>query len=302
MHNRLAAPQGGEPVFLFDRASQDRDMLGMWDQIQDAVGAIRRVWTGTPRAGLILGTGLGGLAEQIETEATIPYGQVPHFPESTAPSHVGRLVCGTLRGVPLIAMEGRFHYYEGYSLTQVTFPVRVMRALGAELLIATNAAGGINPQLDLADLVLIEDHINLLPDNPLRGVNDDRLGPRWPDLCEPYSRSLIDVARKAALDLGIHVHKGVFVAVSGPNLETRAEYRMLKNLGADVVGMSTVPEVLVAIHGGMKTLAFSVVTDLCLPDHLEPAEVPKILANADIGGKKLARLIPEVLARWTQSK
>lgn len=276
-------------------------MQGVWDQVQDAVGAIRRVWNGTPRAGLILGTGLGGLAEQIETEVTIPYGEIPHFPESTAPSHVGRLVCGKLRGVPLVAMEGRFHYYEGYSLGQVTFPVRVMRALGAELLIATNAAGGINPQLDLADLVLIEDHINLLPDNPLRGVNDDRLGPRWPDLCEPYSRSLINTTRQAALELGIHVHKGVFVSVPGPNLETRAEYRMLKALGADVVGMSTVPEVLVAVHGGMKTLAFSVVTDLCLPDHLEPAEVPKILANADLGGKKLARLIPEVVSRWASA-
>lgn len=275
-------------------------MQGMWERVQDAVHAIRRVWNGRPRAGLILGTGLGGLAEQIETEATIPYGEVPHFPESTAPSHAGRLVCGKLRGVPLIAMEGRFHYYEGYSLADVTFPVRVMRALGAELLIATNAAGGINPQLDLADLVLIEDHINLMPDNPLRGVNDDRLGPRWPDLCEPYSRKLIEVTRKAALELGIHVHKGVFVAVPGPNLETRAEYRMLKAYGADVVGMSTVPEVLVAVHSGMQVLAFSVVTDLCLPDHLEPVEVPKILANADIGGKKLAKLIPECLARWAQ--
>jgi purine-nucleoside phosphorylase len=274
-------------------------MLGIWDQIQDAVGAIRRVWTGTPRAGLILGTGLGGLAEQIETEATIPYGQVPHFPESTALSHAGRLVCGKLRGVPLIAMEGRFHYYEGYSLQQVTFPVRVMKALGAEILLVTNAAGGINPQLDLGGLVLIEDHINLLPDNPLRGINDDRLGPRWPDLCAPYTKSLIELTRKAALELGIPVQKGVFVAVPGPNLETRAEYRMLKAMGADVVGMSTVPEVLVAVHSGMEVLAFSVVTDLCLPDHLEPVEIPKILANAAIGGEKLARLIPEVLQQWS---
>ncbi|OYW19427.1 MAG: purine-nucleoside phosphorylase, partial [Planctomycetales bacterium 12-60-4] len=264
----------------------------------DAVASVRHVWNGTPRVGLILGTGLGGLAEQIETEATIPYGEIAHFPESTAPGHAGRLVCGKLRGVPIVAMEGRLHYYEGYTLPQVTFPVRVMKRLGAELLVATNAAGGINPQLDLADLVLLEDHINLMPDNPLRGVNDDRLGPRWPDLAEPYSQQLIGLTRQAALELGIHVHKGVFVAVPGPNLETRAEYRMLKLLGADVVGMSTVPEVLVAIHGGMQVLAFSVVTDLCLPDHLEPVDVPKILANADIGGKKLARLIPEVIARW----
>ncbi|HET6424760.1 MAG TPA: purine-nucleoside phosphorylase [Planctomycetaceae bacterium] len=274
-------------------------MQGIWEEVQAAAAAIRGQWSGVPRAGLILGTGLGGLAEQIDQQATIPYGEIPGFPISTAPGHAGRLVCGTLRGVPIVAMEGRFHYYEGYSLAQVTFPVRVMKALGANLLIATNAAGGMNPQLDLGGLVVIEDHISLLPDNPLRGVNDDRLGPRWPDLCAPYTRSMIDLTRKAALSLGIQVQKGVFVAVPGPNLETRAEYRMLKAMGADVVGMSTVPEVLVAVHGGMDVLAFSVVTDLCLPDHLEPVEVPKILANAAIGGAQLARLIPEVLHQWS---
>lgn len=270
-------------------------MQGLWTQIEEATAHIRGVWPGTPKAGLILGTGLGGLAEQIDQQATIDYGQIPHFPVSTVQSHAGRLVCGTLRGTPIVAMEGRFHYYEGYSLQQVTFPVRVMKALGAQTLVVTNASGGINPQLDLADIVVIEDHINLLPDNPLRGVNDDRLGPRWPDLCEPYSKSLIQATRAAALELGIHVHKGVFVAVSGPNLETRAEYRMLKLMGADVVGMSTVPEVLVAIHAGMKVLGLSVVTDLCLPDHLEPVDISKILANAAKGGEKLAKLIPRVI-------
>ncbi len=274
-------------------------MHGIWEQVQAATDMIRGRWSGTPAAGMILGTGLGGLAEQIDQQATIPYGEIPGFPASTAPGHAGRLVCGTLRGVPIVAMEGRFHYYEGYSLQQVTFPVRVLKALGTKLLIATNAAGGINPQLDLGGLVLIEDHINLLPDNPLRGVNDDRLGPRWPDLCAPYTRSLIDVTRDKALSLGIPIQKGVFVAVSGPNLETRAEYRMLKAMGADVVGMSTVPEVLVAVHAGLEVLAFSVVTDLCLPDHLEPVEISKILANAAIGGEKLARLIPEVLQQWS---
>lgn len=270
-------------------------MQGLANQIRDAVEFIQKKWAGSPRVGLILGTGLGGLAEQIDEQATVPYGDIPHFPVSTAPGHAGRLVCGLLRGVPIVAMEGRFHYYEGYSLQQVTFPVRVMKALGATTLLVTNAAGGINPQLDLADIVVIEDHINLLPDNPLRGVNDDNLGPRWPDLCEPYTKRLIGLARSSALELGIHLHKGVFVAVPGPNLETRAEYRMLKLLGADVVGMSTVPEVLVAVHGGMNVLGFSVVTDMCLPDHLEPAEVPKILANAAKGGEKLARLIPRVI-------
>lgn len=272
-------------------------MQELWAQIEEAVATIRRSWPGTPRAGLILGTGLGGLAEQIEQQATIAYSEIPHFPLSTAQSHAGRLVCGTLRGTPIVAMEGRFHYYEGYSLSQVTFPVRVMKALGAETLLVTNAAGGINPQLDLADLVVIEDHINLMPDNPLRGVNDDRLGPRWPDLCEPYTRSLIQLTRAVALEMGIHLHKGVFVAVPGPNLETRAEYRMLKQMGADVVGMSTVPEVLVAVHSGMKVLGFSVVTDLCLPDHLEPVEVPKILANAAKGGEKLAKLLPRIIEK-----
>ena len=274
-------------------------MQGLVEQIQNAVSFIRQAWKGEPRVGMILGTGLGGLTEQIEIEAAIPYGDIPHFPVSTAPSHAGRLVCGTLRGVPIIAMEGRFHYYEGYSLQQVTFPVRVMKALGAGTLLVTNAAGGINPQLDLADLVVIEDHINLMPDNPLRGVNDDSLGPRWPDLCEPYNRRLLGLARASALELGIHLQKGIFVAVPGPNLETRAEYRMLKAMGADVVGMSTVPEVLVAIHGGMHVLGFSVVTDICLPDHLEPVEISKILANAAIGGQKLAKLIPRVIEQIT---
>lgn len=271
-------------------------MEGVVEQIEAAVSAIRKSWSGIPRVGMILGTGLGGLAEQIQQEAAIAYEAIPHFPKSTAPSHAGRLVCGTLQGVPLVAMEGRFHYYEGYSLNQVTFPVRVMKALGAELLLVTNAAGGINPQLELADVVVLEDHINLMPDNPLRGVNDDRLGPRWPDLYEPYDHRLIHTAQTVGLELGLAVKKGVIVAVSGPNLETRAEYRMLKLLGADVVSMSTVPEVLVAIHSGMKVLGFSIVTDLCLPDALEPVDISKILANAALGGERLARLIPRILA------
>ena len=271
-------------------------MHGLIERIADAVARIRQDWGGIPRVGMILGTGLGGLAEQIQPAAAMPYGEIPHFPKSTAPSHAGRLVCGTLSGVPIVAMEGRFHYYEGYSLPEVTFPVRVMKSLGAETLLVTNAAGGINPQYDLADVVVLEDHINLLPDNPLRGINDDRLGPRWPDLCEPYDRRLIGLAKQTALELGIPLQKGVLVAVAGPNLETRAEYRMLKLLGADVVSMSTVPEVLVAAHAGMKVLGFSIVTDLCLPDALEPVEVPKILANAAKGGERLARLIPRILS------
>ena len=247
-----------------------------------------------PRAGLILGTGLGGLASQLDVDATIPYDAIPHFPVSTVESHAGQLVCGRLRGVPVLVMEGRFHYYEGYSLQQVTFPVRVMKALGAEILVVTNAAGCINADYQLADIVLIDDHINLLPDNPLRGANDDRLGPRFPDMSRPYDPALSQAALGAARELGIPLHKGVLVAVSGPNLETRAEYRLLRLLGADVVSMSTVPEVIVAAHAGLRSVGFSIVTDLCFPDTLEPVQIEKILEVAARGGERLSRLIPRL--------
>lgn len=269
-------------------------------QASDAVELIRRHWQGTPTIGLILGTGLGGLSKQIQVDARVPYSEIPHFPASTAPSHAGQLVCGSLHGIPVVAMEGRFHYYEGYSLQQVTFPVRVMKALGAETLIVTSAVGGMNPQYQLADLVILEDHINLLPDNPLRGINDDQLGPRFPDMSEPYSRDLIDLARQTALDLAVSAHTGVLVAVPGPNLETRAEYRMLRLMGADIVGMSTVPEIIVARHAGMKTLGFSIVTDMCLPDALEEANIEKILEVAAEGGARLETLLSELFRRLSQ--
>lgn len=269
-------------------------MLDLAPKIQDAQSLIAERWSQQPRVGMILGTGLGGLAEQIDNKTVIPYGEIPHFPESTVQSHAGQLVCGTLKGVPLVAMEGRFHFYEGYSMQEVTFPVRVMKALGAEILVVTNAAGGMNPQYELADVMIIDDHINLMGDNPLRGINDDNLGPRFPDMSEPYDRELIKIARQSALELSIPCEKGVFVAVSGPNLETRAEYRMLRWAGADVVGMSTVPEAIVAAHAGMRTLGFSIVTDLCLPDALEPVDIEKILKVAAIGGERLAQLIPRI--------
>lgn len=271
--------------------------MNLIDQIQQATHSIQEKWSNTPRVGLILGTGLGGLAAQIQSQTVIPYREIPHFPESTVESHTGQLVCGTLAGHSIVAMEGRFHYYEGYSMQEVTFPVRVMKALGIETLVVTNAAGGMNHQYSLADLVIIEDHINMMPDNPLRGRNDERLGPRFPDLCHPYDPRLIRIAQEQALKLGIPSHKGVFVAVSGPNLETRAEYRFLRGIGADVVGMSTVPEVLVANHAGLKVLGFSIVTDLCLPDALEPVELPKIIEVAKRGGERLAQLIPAVLSQ-----
>ncbi len=272
-------------------------MQRLAEQIDEAAAFVRSRWAGMPRVGMILGTGLGGLAEQIIRKTVLPYAEVPHFPTSTSPSHAGQLVCGELRGVPVVAMEGRFHFYEGYSMQQVTFPVRVMKALGVDTLVVTNAAGGMNPHFELSDVVVIDDHINLMGDNPLRGINDDQLGPRFPDMCEPYSRELTAIALQSALELGIAAHKGVFVAVTGPNLETRAEYRMLRGMGADVVGMSTVPEVLVAVHAGLKVLGFSIVTDLCLPDTLAPVEIEKILAVAAIGGEKLSRLIPRVFDR-----
>ena len=272
-----------------------RDLANQADQAADAV---RSHWPqANPQVGIVLGTGLGGVAEQIDVTATIPYSQIPHFPESTAPSHAGQLVCGTLHGVPLVAMEGRIHYYEGYSLREVTFPVRMMKALGCETLLVTSAVGGMNPQFRLTDIVILEDHINLMPDNPLRGVNDDSLGPRFPDMSEPYSRDWIERSQQAALELSIPAHKGVLVAVPGPNLETRAEYRMLRMMGADIVGMSTVPEIIVARHAGMQTAGFSIVTDMCLPDALEPANIDRIIAVATEGGERLSRLLLELFRR-----
>ncbi|MCA9009600.1 MAG: purine-nucleoside phosphorylase [Planctomycetaceae bacterium] len=275
-------------------------MDGLWDEIHEAEQWLKARWAGAPRVGLILGTGLGGLAARIQTDVAIPYSEIPHFPRSTSPSHAGQLICGTLENIPVMAMEGRFHYYEGYSLRQVTFPIRVMKAMGAETLVLTSAVGGMNPQYGLADIVILEDHINLLPDNPLRGVNDDRLGPRFPDMSAPWDRELIEKARRIALSLGITAHKGVLVAVPGPNLETRAEYRMLRMMGADIVGMSTVPECIVATHAGLKTAGFSIVTDMCLPDALEPADISKILKVAAEGGAQLERLLVEFVRQLDQ--
>ena len=270
-------------------------MPELYDQIEEARQAVAAKWPGRPRVGIILGTGLGGLAEEIEAEAVLPYGEIPHFPVPTVESHAGRLVCGRLGGKTVVAMEGRFHFYEGYSLKQITFPVRVMKALGCEVLVVSNACGGLNPQYAKGDLMLIEDHINLMGDNPLIGKNDDRLGTRFPDMCCPYDRDLIALARKVALDEKITLQKGVFVAVAGPNLETRAEYRLLRAGGADVVGMSTVPEVIVAVHCGLRTLGLSVITDMCLPDALEPARLEDIIAVANEAEKKLRVLVRRVV-------
>jgi purine-nucleoside phosphorylase len=270
-------------------------MLELYDQIQEARTAIQARWKGQPRVGIILGTGLGGLASEIETEAQFSYGDIPHFPQSTVKSHANRLVCGRLVGKSVVAMEGRFHFYEGYSLKQITLPVRVMKALGCEVLVVSNACGGMNPQYASGDIMIIEDHINLIGDNPLIGRNDDRLGDRFPDMCYPYDRELIALTQRVALEERITCHKGVFVAVSGPNLETRAEYRFLRGIGADCVGMSTVPEVIVGVHAGLRNLGLSVITDMCLPDALHPVKLDDILATAAAAEKKLRVLVRRVI-------
>ncbi len=268
----------------------------LYDEVQAAVAAIRKRSALKPQAAIILGTGLGGLATEMKVETTIPYGEIPGFPLSTVESHSGRLLLGTLGGKRVVAMQGRFHRYEGYTLRQVTFPVRVLHALGAPTLIVSNACGGMNPLWAPGDLMLISDHINLLGDNPLIGPNDDRLGPRFPDMSEPYDAELRALARQVALKNGVVLREGVYVAVTGPCLETRAEYRMLRGMGADVVGMSTVPEVIVAVQEGMRALGISIITDQCLPDALEPANIEKIIAVAGRAEPLLTRLVTRVLA------
>ena len=265
-------------------------------QIEQSADVIRQHNCATPRVGIILGTGLGSVAEAIRSPTTIDYEAIPHFPQSTAIGHAGTLVCGTLEGVEVVAMEGRFHAYEGYSHRQITFPVRVMKALGAELLIVSNACGAMNPQYARGDIMVIEDHINLMNGNPLVGVNDDALGPRFPDMIAPYDPALIERALEIARREDFAAYKGVYAAVTGPNLETRAEYRFLRTIGADVVGMSTVPEVLVAVHSGMRVLGLSIVTDMCLPDALEPVDIDEILAAAAAAEPKLREIVLGVLS------
>ena len=272
-------------------------MPELFNQIQEAKEYLQSRWKGQPTVGIVLGTGLGGLTRDIDAEVVIPYGDIPHFPVSTAPSHKGQLVCGKLGGKAVVAMEGRFHFYEGYSLQTITFPIRVMKALGCSTLIVSNACGGMNPQWNKGDIMLIDDQINLIGDNPLIGPNDDRLGQRFPDMSRPYDPELLALAQRVALEEKIVCQRGVFVAVSGPNLETRAEYRFLRTIGADVVGMSTVPEVIVGVHAGLRILGFSIITDMCLPDSLEPANLTDIIAVANTAEKKLRILVRRVLEK-----
>jgi len=263
--------------------------------VADAVRAVKTRTAIVPDVAVILGTGLGALADELKADVTIPYAEIPGFPRPTVETHAGRLLFGTLGRTPVAMMQGRFHRYEGYSLQQVAFPVRVLRALGAKTLIVSNVSGGMHPLWSTGDLVLISDHINLLGDNPLAGPNNDAEGPRFPDMSAAYDPGLRKLARDVAREHKIVLREGVYVAVPGPNLETRAEYRMLRALGADVVGMSTVPEVITAVHQGMRVLGLSIITDNCLPDALEPTSVEKIIAVARAAEPRLAAVVRGVV-------
>ncbi len=267
------------------------------DPVRQAADRVRERYPSRPDIAIILGTGLGGLARDVALEAEIAYRDIPGFPLSTVESHAGKLLCGTLAGRAVVAMAGRFHRYEGYDVHQIAFPVRVLRALGAKILIVSNACGGMHPLWAPGELVLLADHINLLGDNPLVGPNDDAVGPRFPDMSEPYDPELRRLARAAALERRITLREGVYAAVTGPNLETRGEYRMLRHIGADVVGMSTVPEVIAAVHAGMRVLGISIITDQCLPDALEPADVRRIIQVATEAEPRLTAVIRDVVER-----
>ncbi len=269
--------------------------VSLRERIKEAGAFVQSKTKIKPRIGIILGTGLGGLAKEIEVDSKTSYRNIPHFAVSTTPGHEGSLILGRLSGKMIIAMQGRFHFYEGYSLEEITFPLRVMKYMGVNVIIESNAAGGMNPNLKAGDLMVITDHINLIGNNPLVGPNDDKLGPRFVDMSEPYDKELIELYEKIAMREGIRIHRGVYVGVSGPNLETPAEYRFLRLIGADAVGMSTVPEVIVAKHSGLKVLGISCITDECFPDKLEPVNLAKLIKVANLAEPKMTRLIKGIL-------
>ncbi len=266
-------------------------------KIDETLEVIRKKTSGDFETGIILGTGLGGLVKEIEIETEIEYKDLPYFPLSTVESHQGKLIFGKIGNKKVVAMQGRFHYYEGYSMQQITYPVRVMKFLGVKTLLVSNACGGMNPLFKRGDIMLMIDHINLLGDNPLIGKNEDELGPRFPDMSEPYDLKLISLAEEVALENKIKVQKGVYVAVPGPNLETKAEYRFLRNFGADVVGMSTIPENIVANHMGIKVLGFSIITDECFPESLKPVDIKEIISAANEAEPKMTLIMKEVIKK-----
>lgn len=272
-------------------------MSDLTSKINDTLNVIQKLTKDEYPVGIILGTGLGGLVNEIKIKHSIEYDDLPHFPLSTVESHHGKLIFGKIEDNNVVAMQGRFHFYEGYSMQQITYPVRVMKYLGVKTLLVSNACGGMNPIYKRGDIMIMADHINLLGDNPLIGKNEDELGPRFPDMSEPYSYDLIKIAEDVALENKIKVQKGVYVAVPGPNLETKAEYRFLRAIGADVVGMSTIPENIVANHMGFKVLGFSIVTDECFPDNLQPARLEEIIATAMKAEPKMTLIMKEVIKR-----
>ncbi len=272
-----------------------------WDeihkQLDEAVAHIRKTIDSTPKVGIILGTGLGSLVDGIEMTGTVGYETIPHFPVSTVESHAGRLLFGKLRGKDVVAMQGRFHFYEGYSFQQIAFPVRVMKKLGMETLVVSNAAGGMNPNFVAGDIMLIKDHINFFPGNPLIGPNDDSWGDRFPDMYEVYNRKYLAMAKAVAIEQGLRMQEGVYVGLTGPCLETAAEYRMLRGFGADAVGMSTVPEVITAHHQKNRILAFSIITDMGLPDNMHPCSLDDVIGTASKTEPKLRDLIAGCVER-----
>lgn len=271
-------------------------------RLSEAARAVQALWGDIPRVGLVLGTGLRGMADAIECTAAVPYEDLPHFPLPAVPAQQDGLICGALEDMPVVAMQGRLHRYEGYTLAQVAFPVRVMRLLGTEVLVVTAACGAVNPLWAPGDIVVLDDHINLMGDSPLIGPNLDEIGPRFPDMSAPYDPALQELATRVALSQGTALRRGVYAAVVGPQLETRAEYRMLRRMGADVVGMSTVPEVIAARHAGMRVLALVVVTDMCLPDALEEVDIEAIVATAQAAEPTLRSIVRGVIreAPWSE--
>ena len=269
--------------------------VSLRDRIKEAKDFIQKGRKLKPEIGIILGTGLGALAGEIEDKSTLAYEDIPYFPVSTVPGHEGNLIFGTLGGKRIAAMQGRFHSYEGYSLEEIGFPIRVMRQMGIDLLIESNAAGGMNPNFRAGDLMIITDHINLTGNSPLIGPNDDRLGPRFPDMSEPYDLGLVELTEEIAIQERIRIHRGVYVGVTGPNFETRAEYRFLRLIGADAVGMSTVPEVIVARHSGLKVLGISCITDECIPDTLKAVDFRELIRVAKEAEPNITRLVKRVV-------
>lgn len=263
-------------------------------QVKESAAALRLKADTTPTIGIVLGTGLNDLVNHIQNKTIIPYEEIPHFPKATVEFHKGQLIFGTIEGASVVAMQGRFHYYEGYSMQQITFPVRVMRELGIETLLLSNAAGGMNPDFKKGDLIITEDHLNLLPDNPLRGISNE-FGNKFVDMSQPYDQQLQQIVADAFTANGLSVKKGIYVSVMGPNLETRAEYRWLRSTGADMVGMSTVPEVIVAGQLGVRCAAISVITDECDPDNLQPVNIAEIIEIAGGADKKLSAVFKQTI-------